>query len=52
MPSDWSWTMEWPLNVIAKKIKLDSDWPEDGISEPFEGEVKPALITFLPQATT
>jgi hypothetical protein len=52
MPSDWLWTMEWPLNVIAKKIKLDSDWPEDGIYESFEGEVKPAQITFLPQATT
>lgn len=25
MPTEWLWTMEWPLNIIAREIKLDID---------------------------
>lgn len=26
MPSEWVWTMEWPLMVISKKLKLERAW--------------------------
>jgi hypothetical protein len=25
MPIDWLWTMEWPLNIIAREVTLDID---------------------------
>jgi hypothetical protein len=28
MPSRWLWTMEWPLKVISREIRLEQDWFE------------------------
>jgi hypothetical protein len=28
MPSKWLWTMEFPLKIIKKEIRLGNDWAE------------------------